>query len=180
MEPRNRVFIATSMDGFIADKNNSIDWLNDIPSDENDDHGYGAFMEQTDALVMGRKTFETVDGFGVDWPYTKPVYVVSNTMKEVPEKYQGKITLLGGTPPELLERIHALGHTQLYIDGGSTIQHFLQHDLIDEMIITTIPVLLGEGVSLFGVLPHPLDFQCVSTSNPMAFLSQSHYIRRRG
>lgn len=80
MRKKNSVFIATSLDGFIADKNGRIDWLHSIPNPENDDMGYVKFEEKIDALVIGRGTFETVLGFDVDWPYHKPVFVLSNKL----------------------------------------------------------------------------------------------------
>src|SRR6188768_1468763 len=97
MEKKNSVFIATSLDGFIADKNGGIDWLNSFPDIDSVDTGYDAFMAHIDALVWGRATFETVCSFGIDWPYTKPVFVLSSTLKEIPQKYKDKVTLLSGT-----------------------------------------------------------------------------------
>ncbi len=77
MEKKNRLFIATSIDGYIADKDGGLDWLNSIPNPDNIDMGYGEFTSQIDALVMGRITFETVCGFDIDWPYQKPVFVLT-------------------------------------------------------------------------------------------------------
>ena len=153
MNKKNSVFIATSIDGYISDKTGGLDWLNAIPNPENDTMGYVEFMETVDALVMGRTTFETVCGFDVDWPYTKPVFVLSTTLKELPESHKGKAFLVKGTLMEILDHIHTKGFPRLYIDGGITIRNFLEADLIDEMILTTIPILLGGGSSLFSELP---------------------------
>ena len=98
MEPKNSVYIGVSLDGYIADKDGGLDWLDFIPNPEGSDMGYYEFMSGIDALVMGRNTFEVVDGFDIDWPYKKPVFVLSNSLTEVPEKYKGKVYLLGGEP----------------------------------------------------------------------------------
>ncbi|HEY3405307.1 MAG TPA: dihydrofolate reductase family protein [Ohtaekwangia sp.] len=163
MEKRNSVFIATSLDGFIADKQGGIDYLHTIPEIDTIDTGYHAFLANIDALIMGRTTFDTVCGFDIEWPYTKPVFVLSTTLQEIPGKYKNKVWLLSGTPELVLDEVHRRGFHRLYIDGGKTIQGFLREDLIDDMVITTIPVLLGEGFSLFGALPKTLEFACTET-----------------
>ena len=126
MKKRNSVFIATSLDGYIADKNGGIDWLHSTPNPYKIDMGYGEFTSQIDALVMGRITFETVCGFDMDWPYQKPVFVLSNTLTEIPERFKAKVHLVKGSLTEILEQIHQKGLYQLYIDGGATIQSFLK------------------------------------------------------
>lgn len=179
MDQKNRVFIATSLDGFIADKNGGIDWLHAIPNPNQVDMGYGAFMAQIDALVMGRTTFETVCSFPIDWPYQKPVFVLSRTLTEIPAAYKDKVFLVKGTLTEILAHIHQKGFHHLYIDGGATIQSFLQEDLIDEMIITTIPVLLGGGSPLFGDLPQALDFECTASTIYLGKVVQNSFRRVR-
>lgn len=176
---KNSVFIATSIDGFIADKNGGIEWLNMVPNPEQVDAGYAAFTRDIDALVMGRVTFETVCGFDIDWPYNKPVYVLSNSLKEMPESHRGKAELVKGSLPDVLNHIHSKGHFRLYIDGGGTIQSFLKEDLIDEMILTTIPILLGEGYPLFATLSNALKFELVETKVFLNQLAQRHYKRIR-
>ena len=179
MKNINCVFIATSLDGFIADKNGGIDWLHAIPNPDQIDMGYGAFMAQIDALVMGRTTFETVCSFPIDWPYEKPVFVLSRTLTEIPAEYKDKVFLVKGTLTEILAHIHKEGFHNLYIDGGATIQSFLQEDLIDEMIITTIPVLLGGGAPLFGDLPQALDFECTASTIYLGKVVQNCFRRLR-
>ncbi|MCR9065372.1 MAG: dihydrofolate reductase family protein [Cytophagales bacterium] len=179
MKSTNSVFIATSMDGYIADKNGQIDWLHDLPNPENDDMGYHAFTEQIDALVMGRTTFETVCSFDIEWPYTKPVYVLSRTLKKIPEEYTGKVFLVNGSLKDVLAKIYNEGHYRLYIDGGATIQSFLQEDLIDELIITIIPVLLGGGTALFSDLNSPLQFKCIGSKHYLESVVQNHFKRNR-
>ena len=173
----NAVFIATSMDGFIAGKDGDISWLDTIPIPEGTDMGYHAFMDRTDAILMGRISFETVLGFGIDWPYAKPVFVWSRRSLTIPDELQEKVFPIQGRTSEVLSQLHALGHRRLYIDGGMTIQSFLKEDLIDEMIITTIPVVLGEGISLFGELHPPTWFSCVQSQIFADAIVQSHYIK---
>ena len=179
MEKKNKVFIATSIDGFIADKNGGIDWLHAIPNPDNIDMGYGEFMAQVDALVMGRATFETVCGFDMDWPYSKPVFVLSNTLSRLPKEYEGKAEQVKGSLKEILEKIHNTGYHRLYIDGGRTIQSFLKEDLIDELTITTIPCILGGGIPLFTELPNTLDFECVESRLFLDKVVQNRFIRKR-
>ena len=179
MQKSNKVFIATSLDGYIADKDGGIDWLHSIPNPDNIDMGYAAFMSNIDALVMGRTTFETVCGFDIDWPYQKPVFVLSNTLSVIPKKYKGKVELVKGNLNEVLQQIHAKGYFHLYIDGGKTIQSFLKEDLIDEMIITLIPYLLGGGIPLFGNLPNRLDFECVDSTIYLGKVVQNRFLRIR-
>ncbi|MBT8264882.1 MAG: dihydrofolate reductase family protein [Muriicola sp.] len=178
MANKNSVYIATSLDGYIADKNGGIEWLDSIPIPENEHMGYLEFMNNIDALVMGRTTFETVLGFDVDWPYQKPVFVLSNSLKNIPESHKEKAYLVKGTIAEILEHIHSKGHTRLYIDGGTTIQNFLNEDLIDEMIITTFPILLGGGSKLFSELTNELEFDLASSKVYFYQLVQNRYKRK--
>ncbi|RJX71024.1 dihydrofolate reductase [Vibrio sinensis] len=175
----NVVFIATSLDGYIADKNGGLEWLNTVPNPTQDDMGFNAHMERIDALVMGRNTFEMVLSFGVDWPYSKPVYVLSNTLTSVPAGYEDKVSLIKGELDGVIATLNQQGYHNLYIDGGVTVQQFLEQDLIDEMIISTIPVLLGGGVSLFGSLPEYVNFTLKSSTILLDEIVQSHYLRRR-
>lgn len=179
VEKKNKVFIATSLDGYIADKNGGIDWLHTIPNPDNIDMGYGEFTSQIDALVMGRTTFETVCGFDMDWPYQKPVFVLSNSMTSIPNDYQDKAELVKGTLKEILERIYKKGCNRLYIDGGQTIHSFLKEDLIDEMTITIIPTLLGGGIPLFTELPNRLDFECVESKIYLDKVVQNFFVRKK-
>ncbi|WP_027855966.1 dihydrofolate reductase family protein [Marinobacterium jannaschii] len=175
----NFVYIATSLDGYIADKDGGLEWLDKIPNPDNVDMGWAAFMAQIDALVMGRNTFDTVCGFDLPWPYEKPVFVLSNSLTEIPEEYRDNVELVAGDLPEVVDRLHERGYKNLYIDGGQTIQGFLQADLIDELIITQIPVLLGSGIPLFGHLARALDFEYVSSTPVLDAMQQTHYRRQR-
>lgn len=178
MEKRNSVYIATSIDGLIADNDGGVDWLHSTPNPTQSDLGYGDFMAQIDALIMGRNTFETVCSFDCDWPYNKPVYVLSNSLKKVDAKYKDKVFLVNGSLTSVLMQIHQNKHYRLYIDGGKTIQSFLNEDLIDELILTTIPILLGGGVALFDNVNSKLNFELKSSKILLGQLVQRHYIRK--
>jgi dihydrofolate reductase len=172
------VYIAQSLDGFIADKNGKVDWLNDIPNPDGSDLGFSEFMNKIDAVVMGRKTFETVLSFGT-WIYDKPVYGISKTMKSLPQEYAGRAALLNLKPLQIIDKLKKEGMNNLYIDGGSLIQSFLAEDLIDELIITTIPIILGGGIPLFSELKKPLKFRHIKTEVLIDFLVKSLYQRDR-
>lgn len=179
MNNSNCVFIATSLDGYIADATGGIDFLDTFPDINQVDSGYAAFTADIDALVMGRNTLETVCGFDIEWPYEKPVFVLSRTLTELPEKARGKAELVKGDLPDILDSIHQRGYHKLYIDGGRTIQSFLEADLIDELTVTVVPVLLGSGIPLFGPLTHPLIFECKKTSLFLDKIVQNHFKRIR-
>ena len=174
----NTVFIATSLDGYIADKDGGLDWLQTIPNPENLDMGYVDLIDRIDALIMGRKTFDTVINFDIEWPYSKPVFVLSNSMKSIPKGYEGKAEPISGSLSDVVAAIHQKGHENLYIDGGVTIQNFLKEDLIDELIITVIPILLGGGTPLFGELSKPMEFEHVKTEVFLNAIVQNHYRRK--
>lgn len=164
MNRPHHVFIATSLDGYIADAQGGISFLDTFPMPENSDMGYYAFMDRVDALLMGRKSFETVLGFGVAWPYTKPVFVWSQTLSEIPIELSDKAFLVRGNLQEVEEHIRAKGYAHLYLDGGQVIQSFLKADKVASMTITIIPVLLGDGVRLFGSMVNPTAFRCVRST----------------
>lgn len=171
----NKVYIATSLDGYIADKNGEIDWLNMVPLTEEAQAAFTDFMDTIDALVMGRNTFEMVKSFGGEWPYNKKVFVVSNSMNSIPYGYEDKAELIKGSPTEIVSKLNQKGYKDLYIDGGKTIQNFLKEDLIDEMIIATIPILLGGGKPLFGALANPQKFKLINTKVLSDLMVQSHF-----
>lgn len=175
----NIVFIATSIDGYIADKEGDLSYLEMIPNPEQIDMGYGKLMDRVDALVIGRNTYEMVLSFGIDWPYTKPVYVLSNTISEVADNLKGKVELVKGSLQDVLASIHSKGHHNLYIDGGKTIQQFLKEDLIDEMILTTMPILLGGGAPLFADLPKSLEFELKESEVFLGEVVQRTYKRKQ-
>ena len=173
----NVVYIGTSLDGYIADRDGGLDFLQSVPNPENDDLGYIEFMTRIDALLMGRKTYETVLGFGGDWPYSKPVFVLSNSLTSLPEHLTKKVKLVSGSLKQVVQKLNKRDFHELYIDGGMLIQSFLKEDMIDELIITQVPILLGGGVSLFGNLPNHMRFEHISTKMLLDALVQSHYKR---
>lgn len=175
----NIVYIATSLDGYIADKNGGLDWLHSTPNPDQVDFGWAEFIDSIDALIMGRTTFETVCGFGGDWPYPRPVFVLSNTMTGIPADYREKASVVNGPLPALVHSLNAQGYKRLYIDGGQTIQSFLKDDLIDELIITQMPVLLGGGSPLFGELASAMPLEHLGTQVHLNAMVQSHYRRKR-
>lgn len=172
----NFVYIATSLDGYIADKNGGIDWLMSIPKPEDSDFGFSEFMERVDALVMGANTFKTLLSYD-EWIYTKKVFVLSNSLKEIPEHLSNKVEIISGSIPEVVASLKTKGYYNLYIDGGKVIQSFLSEDLIDEMIITRIPILLGEGIPLFGILDAPINFSKVKTETLTDMMVKSYYYK---
>ncbi|MDB4890802.1 MAG: bifunctional deaminase-reductase domain protein [Gemmatimonadetes bacterium] len=165
------VFIATSVDGFIAREDGALDWL---PGDDVEEHGYMAFTATVDAIVMGRHTFETVLGFGA-WPFEKLVIVLSSRASELVAPEGAACEFMSGTPREVVERLAERGLKHLYIDGGVTIQRFLEAGLIQRMIITRIPVLLGSGIPLFGPLSRDVRLEHVATRSYRGGLVQSEY-----
>jgi dihydrofolate reductase len=174
----NSVYIAVSLDGFIATKTGGLEWLMEFPNPEKSDFGYAGFMANIDAIVMGRKTFEKVLSFGA-WPYEKPLFVLSNTLKEVSGDLSGKAEIINGDPREIINTLKFRGFKNLYLDGGITIQNFLAEDLVDELIISRIPYLLGDGTPLFGSLEESMLFDHVETEVFDNGIVKSHYTRKR-
>lgn len=174
------VFIATSLDGFIARRNGRLDWLpgqNDVPKEAagSEDYGYGELINSVDALVMGRNTFEKVLTFD-EWPYPGlPVVVLSSRPVSIPPAIADEVEVMGGSPEDVVARLALRGWRNLYVDGGVTIQRFLRAGLIQRLIITRVPVLLGEGIPLFGPLPHDLRLRHIETRPYPNGLVQSEY-----
>jgi dihydrofolate reductase len=174
----NYVYIATSLDGFIATRDGGVDWLSEIPNPEQSDYGFFEFMSGVDALVMGRNTFEKVLTFN-EWPYNKLVFVLSNSLTDLPEKLIDKAEIIKGDLKGLINQLKTRGYNNLYIDGGKVIQSFLKEDLIDEMIITRVPILLGDGIPLFNNLKQSLKFRHIKTEIFNNTLVKSCYVRAR-
>jgi dihydrofolate reductase len=173
--PTCHVYIATSLDGFIARPDGDIEWLHDWP-DIGDDYGYAAFMGSVDGLIIGRGTFEKVLSFG-KWPYEKPVVVLSRTLDPdaVPADRADRVRILALSPEETLDMLRREGWTRAYVDGGRLIQSFLAAGLIDDMTITRVPILLGAGRPLFGTLPHDVVLTHFETNAYPSGFVQSRY-----
>ncbi len=169
------VYIATSVDGFIARPDGDVTWLNEAePIGDGDDAGFGAFFNSVDLLVMGRGTFEKVLEF--DWPYgDKPVMVLSQTMQSVPDALRETVTIERSAPHELAAKLTQAGYERAYLDGGKVIQSFLRAGLVDEMTITLIPILLGEGIPLFGPTERDVPLQLLSSRSWANGFVQNQY-----
>lgn len=171
------VFIATSLDGFIARRDGSIDWLNEANAvvPEGEDCGFMAFMESIDILVMGRKTYEQVLSFG-QWPYgDTPVVVLSHNSIEIPSHLPNTVSHSTESPSVLLKRLAANDMKHVYVDGGSTIQSFLAESLIDEITITRIPVTIGDGIPLFAPMAEDIKLVHLGTTAYEFGFVQSRY-----
>ena len=166
------VFIGTSLDGFIARANGELDFL---PTGGGEPHGYEEFMASVDALVIGRKTYETVLAFET-WPYgEKPVFVLS-THAIAPAPVGAVVEHLSGDPASIVAELDARGIGHVYVDGGITIQRFLRAGLIQRLIITRVPVLIGDGIPLFGSLPRDVRLEHIATRHYQSGLVQSEYL----
>lgn len=166
------VFVGTSVDGFIARTNGDLDFL---PAGGGEPHGYDEFMASVDALVIGRKTFETVLKFAV-WPYgDKRVVVMSSKPIDLSAARGAVLEQMAGSPAEIVSKLAASGTHNLYIDGGITIQGFLRAGLVQRLIITRVPVLIGDGIPLFGPLTRDLRLRHVATQHYPSGLVQSEY-----
>lgn len=173
MGVKGTVYIAVSLDGFIAREDGAIDWLPAMPTGE--DYSYSRFMESVGALVMGRKTYETALGFD-PWPYgSKPVVVLSGSEVSIRPELAGSVEAMSCPPIEVVRRLEARGVQHIYVDGGKTIQGFLDAGLIQELIMTRIPVLIGRGIPLFGARAGDIQLRHVGTQAFPDGLVQSRY-----
>ena len=171
---RASVFVGTSVDGFIARPNGDLDWL---PAGGGEPHGYEEFMATVDTIVIGRNTFETVLAFEA-WPYgQKRVVVLSSESVDlsVAAARGGIVEQMGGPPAEILSTLAARGVQHVYVDGGITIQRFLRAGLIGRLVITRVPVLIGDGIPLFGSLPQDIRLRHIATRSYPSGLVQSEY-----
>jgi len=165
-------FIGTSLDGFIARQNGEFDFL---PAAGGEPHGYDEFMASVDALVIGRKTFETVVAFP-EWPYgQKRVVVLSDRPLDLRAVRGGAVEQMAGPPERIVARLEASGVRHVYVDGGVTIQRFLRASRIERLIITRVPVLIGEGIPLFGVIGRDIPLRHVTTESYASGLVKSEY-----
>lgn len=169
------VFIATSLDGFIARENGNIDWL--LKHDQaEEDHGYDDFIKDIDVIVMGRGTYEAVRAMGA-WFYNRPVLVLSRRLapQDVPHELSGKVRFSDKSPEEAMAMLTSEGARRAYVDGGQVIQSFLERDMISDMVITRVPILLGKGRPLFGGGPRDVALAHKGTRSFPSGLVQSRY-----
>ncbi|MGY8526422.1 dihydrofolate reductase family protein [Paracidovorax citrulli] len=174
------VFIATSLDGYIARLDGDIEWLlqRDDPAE---DHGYNDFIADKDVIVMGRGSYEKVASFD-PWPYDRPVVVMSNKLAgtPVPEALKGKVCFTSGSPREVLDQLARENMQRVYLDGGQLVQSFMREGLVEDMVITTVPVLIGAGRPLFGPLTQDVDLVLVaSRSFPSGLVQSTYRIERK-
>lgn len=165
MHTKVSVYIAISLDGFIARKDGALDWLDEanttVPDGE--DCGFQAFMNSVDTLIMGRKTFEQILSFG-EWPYgSTTVIVLSRNSISFPPNVPETVVNSSEAPRELLNRLSGEGAEHVYVDGGITIQGFLSENLVNEITVTVIPVILGDGIPFSGPLPKDIHLAHVRT-----------------
>jgi dihydrofolate reductase len=166
------VFVGTSLDGFIARSNGSFDFL---PAGGGEPHGYDEFIATVDALVIGRKTFETVLSLPT-WPYGKKrVVVLSSRPVDFSGLREGVVEQMTGSPAEIVAKLAASGAHHLYVDGGITIQRFLRAGLVQRLTITRVPVLIGDGIPLFGALSQDLRLRHIATQQYPTGLVKSEY-----
>lgn len=164
------VFIATTLDGYIARTDDSFDFLKPY---EGDPHGYDEFMATVDALPVGRRTYETVLAFPA-WPFARPVFVLSTQpLTSVPPG--AVVEAMSGKPGTIKADLEQRGFHHIYLDGGVTIQRFLRAGLVDRMIISRVPVLIGGGVPLFGPIENQTTFPHITTRSYPSGLIQSEY-----
>ena len=180
MKTKASVYIATSLDGFIARKDGALDWLDEANSTvpEGEDCGFQAFMDSVDALIMGRKTYEKVLSLG-EWPYGRtPVVVLSRNSISFSDSLPDTVTHSSESPRDLLDRLSQEGVGHVYVDGGTTIQGFLSAGLIDEITLTVIPVILGGGIPLFGSLDQDIRLTHVhTTADDFGFVQTTYSVK---
>ncbi len=168
---RASVFVGVSLDGFLARRDGRFDFL---PTEGVEDHGFDEFFASVDAMVMGRKTYETALGFP-EWPYGgKPVVVLSHRPL-APAPAGATVERHSGEPRAIVDALSRRGFRHLYVDGGETIQQFLAAGCVQRLVVTRVPVLIGEGISLFGPLPADLRLRHVATRAFASGLVQSEY-----
>lgn len=165
------VFVGTSVDGFLARPDGTFDFLEEGGGEP---HGYDEFIQSVDTIVIGRNTFEIVGAFPA-WPYgDKRVVVLSSRPLDL-SAAKGAVEQMGGSPAQIVARLAATGAQHLYVDGGITVQRFLRAGLIQRLVISRVPVLIGDGIPLFGSLPRDVRLRHVATRQYPAGLVQSEY-----
>lgn len=169
------VFVAVSLDGFIARPDGDIGWLLQR-DDPTENHGYSDFIADKEMIVMGRGSYEKVVTFD-RWPYDLPVLVLSKRLDptSVSEALKGKVQFSNLPPRDALEELTHQNIRRVYVDGGQLVQSCLRDGLINDMVITTVPVLIGAGRSLFGAIPHDIDLELISSRSFPSGLVQSTY-----
>ncbi len=172
---KKSIYVATSLDGYIARPDGELDWLSKAETGE--DCGFSAFMKTVDCMIMGRNTYDKVVAMG-QWPYGKTqVLVLTNRPMDIPENLAAYVRPYSGDPKEMVSMLAEKDFEHAYIDGGNVIEQFLKARLVDEMTITTIPVLIGSGIPLFGSSPlkEDIDWTLLSSRAYRGGIVQSRY-----
>ena len=145
--PKISIYIATSVDSYIARKDGSLDWLDQVGGFD-EDYGFQKLLDSIDAVILGRKTYEVAASVS-DWPYKgKRIIVLSNSLQTVREEAE----IFQGDLSQLASQLHSEGIRHIWIDGGITISQFLDLQMVDSMTLSVIPVILGSGIPLFNPL----------------------------
>lgn len=175
VRPKVSVFVGVSLDGFLARENGDLDWMQGPGGAGGGDYGYDDFIKRIDVLVMGRGTFEKVLTF-TSWPYGEmPVIVLTHRPIRIPTKLRRTVESSSGAPKEILNRLVERGWLRVYVDGGRTIQAFLAAGVVDELVLSRLPILIGAGIPLFGPLPEDVRLTHVGTRPFAGGMVQSTY-----
>jgi len=181
--PRVAVFVGLSVDGYIAGPDDELAWLDEASAGaEGEDHGYDAFMKGVDAVLLGRRTYEVVVGFP-SWPYGgRRVIVASRSLPPTGDGRPGSVQVTPEAPAPLLKRLRREGVRKVYLDGGRLITAYLEAGLVDELTLTRLPILLGDGLPLFGRMRRRVRLRHAGTRTFASGLVQSRYdvVRREG
>ncbi|MBF0379570.1 MAG: dihydrofolate reductase [Magnetococcales bacterium] len=169
------IYMATSLDGFVARNNHSLDWLMKQKI-EGEDHGFDDFMDSVNGIIMGSGSFKNVLTLG-PWPYKKPVIVMSRSLvdEDIPTELKGKVRLTQLSQQELMLSLEKEGWKRAYVDGGKLVQSFIRSGLIQDMTITSIPILIGDGLRLFGPVDNDIDLELTKSESFSSGLVQNHY-----
>lgn len=171
--PQVSVFLALSLDGFIAREDGGIDWLMKYEDPENEDYGFRAFFDSVDVLIMGRNTYDVARSFD-SWPYgDKRMIVLTHRPLEAKHNEQAH----SGSLESLVEALGGEGVRRIYLDGGNTIRQGLAAGLVDSMTLTIIPTLLGKGIPLFGADVPESDWKLTESKSFVNGLLQVRYER---
>ncbi len=173
--PTGHIFMAMSLDGYVARDDFSLDWLMKQKTD-GEDHGYDDFMADKDGLVMGSGSFRTLLSFDA-WPYEKPVVILSHKLEtdDVPKELRDKVRISAQTPQDLMGTLSGQGWKRAYIDGGKVIQSFLREGLISDMTVTVAPILIGSGKRMFGALNADVDLRLTGSRSFPSGLVTTRY-----
>lgn len=174
--PTGHTMMAMSLDGFVARKDHTLDWLMKLDT-EGEDYGFAEFQNSIDVIVMGSGSFRTVLGFD-EWPYRKPVIVMSGSLAddEIPEDVKSKVELSRLSPAELMSRLGERGIGRVYVDGGAIVRSFMREGLIADMRVAIAPVLIGEGIRMFGELDRDIDLRLESVDRFKSGLIHMYYV----